>query len=121
MLIRLQKKAEEEAEAEEDAPRKKAKQEEGEKYQAQLDDMAAKALNLWIQQMEQGTERLWQSMYGDDWEEAKTLGDAERARVQKELQEKAVIVEENARKRKAREHISLKDPDVFLDDLDPRY
>lgn len=118
--MRLKQKADEDAEAEEDEPRKKVKQEEGEKLQAQLADMASKALYEWIKDMDEGTNRIWQATHGDTWEDAKRFGAMERDLLQKEHQEKVALFEESARKRKAAERVSLRDPEVFLDDLDPR-
>lgn len=117
----MKKKAEEEAEAEEDGPRKKAKQEEAEMCQAKLVDMTADAILKWLKELDEGTDRLWQHMLGDRWEEGKAMAAVERERRQKEHREQMATIEENARKRKAGEHVSLKDPVVFLDDLDPRY
>ena len=114
-------KADEEAEAEEEGPSKKAKQEEAEILENKLIAIAAKEFVAWLKEMDEGTDRIWQATWGDRWEEAKRLGAIQRERLQKEHQEKLAIIEENARKRKAKEHVSLKDPVVFLDDLDPRY
>lgn len=117
----MKKKAEEEAEAEEEGPRKEFKQAEAERCQAKLVDLAADAIVKWLKEMDEGTDRLWQHMLGDQWEEGKAMAAVERERCQKEHREKMALIEENARKRKAGEHVSLKDPEVFLDDLDPRY
>lgn len=117
----MKKKAEEEAEAEEDGPRKTFKQEEAEMCEAKLVDLAADAIFKWLKELDEGTDRLWQRMLGDRWEEGKAMAAVERERRQKEHREKMAQIEENARKRKERDHVSLKDPEVFLDDLDPRY
>lgn len=121
MLIRKKRKAKEEAEMEEDASRKKAKQEEVEEYQDKLVDLTATAIVRWCKEMDESTDLLWKNMLGDKWEEGKAMAAVERERCQREHREKMARIDENARQRKAREHVSLKDPEVFLDDLDPRY
>lgn len=119
--MKMYQEAQGEADLEEDASQKQAKKEEAEKFMDKLIDMAVKEVLDWCEEMDKGTDLIWQNMLGERWEEGKALAAVEREKCQREHREKQAMIEENARKRKAGEHVSLKDPEVFLDDLDPRY
>ncbi|KAI9830258.1 MAG: hypothetical protein M1819_005785 [Sarea resinae] len=87
--------------------------------QAQADLQAAR-IQLFLVQMQKNIDDQFKLDYGERWEEAKALNGAWVAREQEKARLKKVEREENARRLREREHISLKDPDVFLDDVDPR-
>ena len=79
------------------------------------------ALRLWTQQMRNGTDRMYQDLYGPHWEEGKHY-EGELLRVKQAETRKAE--EELRTSRQAREQarkVSLAPSTSFKDDWDPRY
>ncbi|KAL9102278.1 MAG: hypothetical protein Q9163_002547 [Psora crenata] len=79
------------------------------------------ALGLWIHQMQAGTDRLYQDLYGQQWEEGKKY-EAELLKASqtkaRELQEG---LEQSRQQREESRKVSLLPTGVYKDDWDPRY
>lgn len=88
---------------------------------AQVGEMRDKAIGIWVKQMEHGTEKIYQDIYGNNWKEGMKFEQEKLASAQRERILKQVQWEESARKRKEREKVSLTGTGVYLDDFDPRY
>lgn len=88
---------------------------------AQVGEMRDKAIEIWVKQMERSTEKIYQDIYGDQWEEGMKYEQEKLAGEQRERRLKQAQWEESARKRKEKEKVSLTGTGVYLDDFDPRY
>ncbi|KAI4143340.1 MAG: hypothetical protein L6R39_004604 [Caloplaca ligustica] len=87
----------------------------------QVNEMRDKALKLMVEQMQDGTEGIYKTLHGADWEEG-AMFEAQRTRQrQLEARRKQAALEETERRRKENETVSLAGTGVYLDDLDPRY
>lgn len=94
---------------------KKIKSTVDEDLAGQIHEMRDRALQLLIDQMQQGTEALYKSLYGPEWEEGARLESARTKQRQDEARRKqpALAVES--------EVVSPTGTGVYLDDFDPRY
>lgn len=88
---------------------------------AQASEMRDKAIEIWVKQMNDGTEKIYQDLYGSRWAEMMKYEQEKLAEEQRERQLKQAQWEESARKRKEKEQVSLTGTGVYLDDFDPRY
>ena len=91
--------------------------------QQQINDLTVKALWMWNEQMQEGTDSIYQSIYGQHWEEGK-----------KHEMDKLARVQADERKRKAElattrgqsnswdaAKASCSDTGIYKDDWDPRF
>lgn len=83
-----------------------------------LEEKSMLALAKWL---DQGTDAIYKHEWGALWQEAKRLDGINMGMAQAEEQEKQRRVEENAKKRKAKDIIPITNKGPFLDDFDPRY
>ena len=79
----------------------------------------------WVRQMDEGTDAIWKSIYGEKWREGKKFEEEKLLALQeKAAREKRALEtkqqEERDRKKEAEMNL-FKPPKVYLDDLDPRY
>ena len=106
---------------EEEANKKKRRLDEAMQLANRIEELKVESLVALHKQLGDGELNLWKGLYGDRWEEAREIEKARLADSQKEWKTRMEAVEESARKIKEREFVSLKNPQVFLDDIDPRY
>lgn len=105
-------------------PTKKLKQSHHTHVQPPIGDMLNKALNIWNDQMQAGTDRIYQTIYGEHWEEGKKYELEKLARSQAEHQKIQAELAKRQRERKSiwqQSKDSVTDSGVYKDDLDPRY
>ena len=105
---------------------KKLKQEQpsvdnGISLQQKIVETRDQALQLWIQQMQNGTDRIYQDLYGEHWETGKKIEAAKVARMQAEESSKQLELARTLREREERGRVNLLGSGVFKDDRDPRY
>lgn len=124
--LKEKRKAEGLPEEEEKQPQllaKKAKNGVDEVLQQQIHDLTVKALWKWNEQMQEGTDKIYQSLYGQHWEEGK-----------KYEMEKVAMVQANEKKRQEElaknkgngnywdaAKASCRGTGVYKDDWDPRF
>ena len=104
------------------SPAKKVKRETIEPNLAsKISNTKHEALQLLIKQMQNGTDRIYQDLYGVHWEAGKEyeteLMMAKQAEARRENEE----LEQRRRIRAEKERVSMMPPTVFKDDIDPRY
>lgn len=87
----------------------------------QIHEMRDQALQLMIDQMQDGTEAIYKGLYGPEWKQGAQFEAARTAQRQAEARRQQAVLAESERKRKESETVSLAGTGVFLDDLDPRY
>lgn len=103
------------------APAKKSKTEAvDESLLARINNTRDKALEVWTKQMQQGTDSIYQDIYGEHWKTGKRYEEEKLTAAQAEDKEGKADFEESMRKRAAREKVSLIGSGVFKDDWDPR-
>ncbi len=91
--------------------------------QQQINDLTVKALWKWNEQMQEGTDRIYQSLYGQHWEEGKKFEIERLAKVQAEERKR------QAELAKTRREVNYWDAakascvgtGVYKDDWDPRF
>lgn len=89
---------------------------------AQARQMRDRALELWIAQMDQGTEALYKQIYGEEhWEAGAQIEKEKLEKAQAERRELNKMMEKSAAERKEKAKVSMKGSGVYLDDLDMRY
>ena len=100
---------------------KKVKQEEVNPDLAeQIRSTRDEALKLWIGQMQAGTDRIYQDVYGEHWEEGKRYeGELLQAK-QAETRKFHDDLEQSQRQRDEARKVSLVPTSVYKDDWDPR-
>ena len=76
---------------------------------------------LWIQQLQNSTDRIYQDLYGEHWEVGKQIEREKLAKLQLEEKRKRVELEKSLREREERRRVDLRGSGVFRDDRDPRY
>lgn len=100
---------------------KKIKPELDEGLAGQIDSLRNEALQVLIDQMQEGTEAIYKSLYGSEWEDGAKFEAAKTAKRQAEAQGRMAAAAELKRKREENETVSLTGTGVYLDDFDPRY
>ena len=120
------RKAEGLAEGEEGPPQpavKKARYGVDGDLQQQIDELTVKALWRWNEQMEEGTDRIYQSLYGEHWEEGKRYEMERLAQVQADERRRQAEVARMKREGEAWDaaKASCRDTGVYKDDWDPRF
>lgn len=112
------------AEEDEQPTTKKAKQSDDGNLQERTDDVIVKALSVWNDQMQASTDRIYQSLYGEHWEEGKRYELEKLARLQADHQKKRAVLARKQKERKSSLRMSkgsITDNGIYKDDYDPRY
>ena len=91
--------------------------------QQQINDLTVEALWTWNEQMQEGTDRIYQSLYGEHWEEGKKYEMEKLAKAQASERKRQA---ENAKTRRQSDawdaaQASCRDTGVYKDDWDPRF
>ena len=89
--------------------------------QYKIKDTKLEALKVLTQQMRNSTDRIYQDLYGQHWEEGKRLEEEKLVTAQKAEKARQAEVEASLRSRLERQKIDLVASGVFKDDYDPRY
>lgn len=102
---------------------KRAKQGVNWDLQQQINDLTVKALWQWNEQMQSGTDKIYQSLYGQHWEEGKKYEVEKLAEVQTdEKRRQAELAKSNKRKSNwDAAKASCSGAGVYKDDWDPRF
>lgn len=90
-------------------------------FAAQVSDMKNKALEILVAQMNQGTEAIYQDLYGEHWREGMRIEQEKLVKAQKERMEQVAALKESEAKRREKAKVSLTGNGVYLDDFNPRY
>ncbi|KAL9594152.1 MAG: hypothetical protein Q9219_007189 [cf. Caloplaca sp. 3 TL-2023] len=90
-------------------------------FRGQIKEMRDKALRMLVEEMQEGTEAIYQDLYGEDWQAGAKYEVAKTTQRQTEARKKKAALEESRRKRMQSETVSLTGTGVYLDDFDPRY
>ena len=113
---------EEVREAGQDAVAKRLKQEERDPLLTEkIIATRGQALRLWIKQMENGTDTVYQDLYGIHWEEGKKYEAEILTTKQAEAREEQRRMEDVRLRKEEARRFSLVPATVFKDDLDPMY
>lgn len=102
-------------------PAKKTKSAPQGNLSAQIHGMRDRALSLWAEQMQEGTARIYQDIYGSDWEKAANADAQKLARKQKDRLLKQTTLEAARKQKEEKDRLALTGSEVFLDDFNPRY
>lgn len=100
---------------------KKVKVEQEEPSQQRVEDLRDRGLRMLIEQINQGTEAIYKSVYGDTWEDGMEYEQGRLKVAQAEAAQRQVELDANERKRREREKVDMYGTGVYLDDYDPRY
>lgn len=102
---------------------KKAKHDVDRTLQQQINDLTVKALWQWNEQMQESTDRIYQSLYGQHWEEGKKYEMENLAKVQADEKKRQAEFAKNRRKGSSWEaaKASCSGTGVYKDDWDPRF
>lgn len=124
--LKEKRKAEGMREEEEEQPQllvKKAKHGVDGSLQQQINDLTVKALWQWNEQMQEGTDRIYQSLYGQHWEEGKKYEIEKLAKVQAAEKKRQAELAKTKRKSSCWEaaKASCNGTGVYKDDGDPRF
>ena len=71
--------------------------------------------------MNQGTEQIYQDIYGDQWEEGVKYEREKLTHAQENAKRRRLELELSERKREEQARIVLRGSGLYLDDYDPRY
>ncbi len=100
---------------------KKVKPEFDEGLAGQIQTLRDEALQVLIDQMQDGTEAIYRNIYGTQSEQGARFEEARAAKHQAEARERLAAAADLMRKKKESETIPMTGTGVYLDDLDPRY
>ena len=102
---------------------KKAKHDDDRSLQQQINDLTVKALWQWNEQMQESTKGIYQSLYGQHWEEGKKFEMEKLAKVQADEKKRQAELAKNKCKRSAWEtaKASCSGTGIYRDDWDPRF
>ena len=100
---------------------KKAKKEQQEPSAQYVEELRDKGLKLLINQMNQGTEDIYKSVYGDTWKEGMEYEQQQLKIKQAEAAKFRAELEASRRKREEKDKVDMHGSGVYLDDYDPRY
>ncbi|KAL8675394.1 MAG: hypothetical protein Q9168_000225 [Polycauliona sp. 1 TL-2023] len=79
------------------------------------------ALQVMIDQMQDGTETIYRNVYGSQWKQGAEFEEARTAEYQAEARKRLAAAADLMRKKEASETVSMMGTGVYLDDLNPRY
>lgn len=91
-----------------------------EDFQQEVLDLREKALDVWIKQMNTGTEAIYKNTYGDQWKAAAEFQKQMLAKLQEEARRKETQLRISEAKRRERQKVKW-GGDVFLDDWGTMY
>lgn len=113
----------EEEEKQPQVPVKKAKNGVDEDLQKQINDLTVKALWKWNEQMQDGTDKIYQSLYGHHWEEGKKYEMKKLAKVQADEKKRQAEIAKAKSKSTYWDaaKASCCGTGVYKDDRDPRF
>lgn len=102
---------------------KKAKNGIDEALQQQINDLTVKALWEWNEQMQEGTDKIYQSLYGQHWEEGKKYEMEKLAKLQADEKKGQVELAKTKRNGNSWDvaKASCSGTGVYKDDWDPRF
>ena len=102
---------------------KKAKNDVGGDLQQQINDLTVKALWKWNEQMQEGTDNIYQSLYGQHWEEGKKYEMEKLAKAQADEKKRQAELAKTQRKSNCWDaaKASCSGTGVYKDDWDPRF
>ena len=103
---------------------KRSKQEievENVKLEQKIADTRLDAINLLVQQMRNGTDRIYQSIYGEHWQEGKKFEEQKLLLAQEAHRSQQDSRERNKELTTQKERADLMGNGIFKDDYDPRY
>ena len=102
---------------------KKAKHDRDGDLRRQINDLTVKALWKWNEQMQEGTDRIYQSLYGQHWEEGKKYEIEKLASVQANEKKRRAELAKNKRTISSWDaaKASCSGTGVYKDDWDPRF
>ncbi|KAL8844548.1 MAG: hypothetical protein Q9176_001059 [Flavoplaca citrina] len=109
------------AEDSEESQQKRTKPGRDKNLEGQIQSLREEALQVLINQIQNGTEVIYRNLYGSQWEQGAKLEEAETARRQAESRDKIAAAADLMRKKKESETISMTGTDIYMDDWDPRY
>lgn len=119
----IEKRKAEEEDSEPQPLMKKARYGDDGDLQQQINDLKVEALWGWNEQMQEGTDRIYQSLYGEHWEEGKKYEMEKLAKAQAD--ERKRQAEAAGTKRESDSWYAAKascaDTGVYKDDWDPRF
>ena len=89
----------------------------------QINDLAVKALWKWNEQMQEGTDKIYHSLYGQHWEEGKSYEMEKLAKVQADEKKRQAELAKTKRKSSSWDaaKVSCSGTEVYKDDWDPRF
>ncbi|KAL8915579.1 MAG: hypothetical protein Q9171_000144 [Xanthocarpia ochracea] len=87
----------------------------------QIQTLRDEALQMLIDQMQDGTKAIYGTIYGPQWEEGARFEEARTAKHQAEARERIAATADLMRKKVESETVSLTGNGVYLDDFNPRY
>ncbi|KAL8784441.1 MAG: hypothetical protein Q9213_003964 [Squamulea squamosa] len=100
---------------------KKVKPEFDDGLAGQIQNLREEALQILIDQMQDGTEAIYKSIYGPQWEDGARFEMAKTAKYQAEARERLAAAADLMRKKEESQTVSMTGTGVYLDDYDPRY
>lgn len=109
------------AEDSEEPQPKRTKPGRDENLEGQIQSLREEALQVLINQIQDGTDVIYRNLYGSQWEQGAKMEEAETARLQAESRDKIAAAADLMRKKKESETISMTGTGTYMDDLDPRY
>lgn len=121
MALKEKRKAQGLPEDYEEPKPKRVKAEADENIEDKVKNTRDKALQILIDQMQDGTDAIYKDLYGEHWKEGAQFEAARRVERQEEARRKNAALAESARKRKENKTVPLTGTGVYLDDFDPRY
>ena len=124
--LKEKRKAEGLPEEEEEQPQllaKKAKYGVDGNLQQQINELTVKAVWKWNEQMQEGTDKIYQSLYGQHWEAGKKYEMEELAKVQADEKKRQAELAKTKCKRNCWDaaKASCSGTGVYKDDWDPRF
>lgn len=124
--LKEKRKAEGLREEEEEQPQslvKKVKHDVDGSLQQQINNLTVKALWQWNEQMQESTDKIYQTLYGEHWEEGKKYEMEKLARVQADEKRRQADLAKTKRNSSSWEaaKASWSGTGVYKDDWDPRF
>ena len=121
MALKEKRKAQGLPEEVEEPVQKKVKHEIDESLPGKILDLREKALQLLIDQTQEGTDAIHKELYGPEWKEGAMYEAQKLTERQINAQKKQAALQEAERRKKERETVPIEGIGVYLDDFDPRY
>lgn len=100
---------------------KRVKLEQEEPSRQRIQGLRDRGLGMLIEQLSQGTEAIYKSVYGDTWPEGMEYEQARLKVAQAEAAQRQLELEASERRRGEGEKVDMYGTGVYLDDYDPRY